>query len=164
MISSVEVLEVQGRFDVAQIPRLPGPLRETSNDNSRSLHPKTMDHTKDTKMAAGDERPVSDTQQDFTTHNGADHAIGLVDSIDLKTELTESFNIWSALGLQYSLTSTPLAVGSYLASVIGVGGSPTFVFGYIFAVACNLCICVSLAEIAAVHPHTSGISTPRKHA
>ncbi|KAH8661737.1 amino acid/polyamine transporter I [Ilyonectria robusta] len=60
------------------------------------------------------------------------------------------------MGLQYSLTSTPLAIGAYLGSVIGVGGSPVFIYGYILAVLCNLCVCVSLAEIAAVSPHTSG--------
>ncbi|KAF2027270.1 putative choline and nitrogen mustard permease [Setomelanomma holmii] len=68
----------------------------------------------------------------------------------------ESFNIWSSLGFQYSLTATPLAIGTYLASVIGVGGSPVFIYGYLLAVLCNLCVCVSLAEVAAVYPHTSG--------
>lgn len=85
-----------------------------------------------------------------------DMEVGDMQEVDVNKPLQDSFNIWSALGLQYSMNSTPLAVGIFLASVIGVGGSPVFIFGYIFAVGCNMCICVSLAEIAAVYPHTSG--------
>ena len=83
-----------------------------------------------------------------------ENGIVIVDSASQPTD--KPFNIWSCLGLQYSLTSTPLAVGSYLSSIIGVGGSPAFIYGFIFSVACNLCICASLAEIAAVLPHTAG--------
>lgn len=85
-----------------------------------------------------------------------DVEVGHVQDLETNSPLQKSFSLWSALGLQYSLTSTPLAVGTYLASVIGVGGSPVFIFGYVLAVGCNLCVCVSLAEIAAVYPHTSG--------
>ncbi|KAI0126180.1 putative choline and nitrogen mustard permease [Xylariales sp. AK1849] len=86
----------------------------------------------------------------------ADYDVGHVQDVGEKPVLRESFSFWSCLGLQYSTTSTALAVGSYLGSVIGVGGSPVFVYGYIFAVVLNLFICVSLAEIAAVYPHPSG--------
>lgn len=90
------------------------------------------------------------------SHKGTDYNVGEVQEVNEPHVLHESFSLWSSMGLQYSLTSTPLAVGAYLGSVIGVGGSPVFIYGYILAVLCNLCVCVSLAEIAAVYPHTSG--------
>ncbi|KAH8693058.1 amino acid/polyamine transporter I [Talaromyces proteolyticus] len=66
------------------------------------------------------------------------------------------FNLWSTLGLAFSVTCTPLAIGSYLSVSVGVGGSPVFLFGYIFSALMNLCICISLAEISAIYPHASG--------
>ncbi|TVY44464.1 Choline transport protein [Lachnellula occidentalis] len=86
----------------------------------------------------------------------ADFEAGVMVDANTKTVLKESFSIWSALGFQYSLTSTPLAIGAYLASVIGVGGSPVFIYGFLLAVGCNIVVCLSLAEIAAVYPHPSG--------
>jgi choline transport protein len=68
------------------------------------------------------------------------------------------FNLWSTLGLAFSVTCTPLSIGSYLSVSVGVGGSPVFFFGYIFSALMNLCICLSLAEISAVYPHASGKS------
>lgn len=66
------------------------------------------------------------------------------------------FKLWSTLGIAYSITSTPLAIGTYLAVSIGVGGSPVSIFGYIMAAVFNLCVCVSLAEMAAIMPHSAG--------
>ncbi|KIM95843.1 hypothetical protein OIDMADRAFT_45128 [Oidiodendron maius Zn] len=66
------------------------------------------------------------------------------------------FSLWSTLGLAFSVTCTPLSIGSYLAVSIGVGGSPVFFFGFIFSALMNLCICLSLAEISAVYPHALG--------
>jgi amino acid permease len=71
-------------------------------------------------------------------------------------QVEKSFNLWSTLGISFSITSTPIAIGTYLSVSIGVGGSPVFFFGYILAVCMNLCICASLAEMAAVYPHSSG--------
>lgn len=70
--------------------------------------------------------------------------------------LTERFNVWSIIGMNFSLTATPLAIGSYLVFTVGVGGSPFFIYGYIFAVLMQLAVCLSLAEIAAALPHVSG--------
>lgn len=112
----------------------------------------------DTKTPAVHEDTMALSKMKSSGQDSRDMEVGDMQDVDANKPLQESFSIWSALGLQYSLTSTPLAVGTYLASVIGVGGSPVFIFGYIFAVGCNLCICVSLAEIAAVYPHTSGKS------
>ncbi|KIW36491.1 uncharacterized protein PV06_11258 [Exophiala oligosperma] len=69
---------------------------------------------------------------------------------------TKPFKLWSTLGIAYSITSTPLAIGTYLAVSIGVGGSPVSIFGYIMVVILDMCICVSLAEMAAIMPHSAG--------
>lgn len=66
------------------------------------------------------------------------------------------FNIWSTLGIQYSTTSTPVAIGTYLSVSVGVGGSPVFFWGYIIGVLMSGFICMSLAEMASSHPHASG--------
>lgn len=71
-------------------------------------------------------------------------------------QLKKAFNLWNTLGIQCSITSTPLAIGTYLAVVIGVGGSPVFFFGYLLSCVMGLIICLSLCEIAAVLPHSAG--------
>lgn len=75
---------------------------------------------------------------------------------DASTALKKTFNIWSTLGISYSITSTPLAIGTYLSLVVGIEGSPGFFFAYILAVSLNLVVCLSLAELSSVFPHTSG--------
>jgi hypothetical protein len=77
------------------------------------------------------------------------------ENVELR-ELMARFSIWSTIGIQFSITATPLAVGSYLAFVQGVGGYPFFVYGFIAVAVFQLILCVSMAEIAAVYPHTSG--------
>lgn len=72
------------------------------------------------------------------------------------SNLAQRFNIFSTLGMSFSITATPLGIGTYLSVVIGVGGSPVYFFAYIVAVSLNFLVCISLAEIAAVHPHASG--------
>ena len=76
---------------------------------------------------------------------------------DVTPALAKRLNLFSTLGISYSITATPLGVGTYLSVVIGVGGSPVYFFGYIFAVVLNLLVCLSLAEIASVYPHSSGM-------
>lgn len=71
-------------------------------------------------------------------------------------ELKPRFSVISAIGIQYSISATPLAVGGYLTFILGVGGSPFFFYGFIVAAVGQILICVSLAEIAAVYPHASG--------
>jgi hypothetical protein len=82
------------------------------------------------------------------------HEIGIGDVQAVR--LDKPFNIWSALGISFSVTSVPLAIGTYLSVSVGVGGSPVYFFGYIVSVVFNLCICASLGELAAVFPHSSG--------
>jgi amino acid permease len=74
----------------------------------------------------------------------------------------KQFHFWSTLGIAYSFTSTPLAVGTYLSLTVGIGGSPFFIFAYLLSVCMNMCICLSLAELAAVMPHCGGPS-PHPH-
>ncbi|KIM92611.1 hypothetical protein OIDMADRAFT_36482 [Oidiodendron maius Zn] len=72
------------------------------------------------------------------------------------SNFAQRFNLLSTLGISFSITATPLGIGTYLSVVIGVGGSPVYFYGYLVAVGLNLLVCISLAEIAAVHPHASG--------
>lgn len=70
--------------------------------------------------------------------------------------LRKRFNVWSTIGFAFSLTATPLGIGSYLVFAMGVGGSPFFTYGYIFVVIMQLGVCLSLAEISSAFPHVSG--------
>lgn len=71
-------------------------------------------------------------------------------------ELKERFGVVSSIGVQFSIIGTPLAIGSYLSFIVGVGGSPYFFYGYVVAITFQLITCLSVAEIASVFPHTSG--------
>lgn len=73
-------------------------------------------------------------------------------------QLRITFNLWSTLGLVYSITATPFGVGSYLTFSLILGGSPFYIYGYIFAVTFNIVLCVALAEISSIYPHPSGTS------
>ncbi|KAJ6086807.1 hypothetical protein N7467_005721 [Penicillium canescens] len=85
--------------------------------------------------------------------SGHEFGIGDVEAV----EVGKPFHFWSTLGISFSITSVPLSIGTYLSVNIGVGGSPVYFFGYIVAALFNLCICASLAELAAVFPHSSGL-------
>lgn len=81
--------------------------------------------------------------------------------IDTQTAdaMRQHFNLWATLGMNYSITGTPIAMGTFLAFVVGVGGSPVFVFAYIVAAIFQLVVCTSLAELVAAFPHSTGAST-----
>lgn len=80
-----------------------------------------------------------------------------VQSSPVKTpRLTQRFNVWSVIGINFSLTATPLGIGSYLVFTVGVGGPPFFIYGYALAVVMQFMVCLSLAEMAASLPHVSG--------
>lgn len=68
----------------------------------------------------------------------------------------QHFNLWSTVGINYTSINTPLSIGTYMAFSIGVGGSPVYIFGYIMAVSFQFLLCVSLAELAAAFPHSTG--------
>ena len=84
-------------------------------------------------------------------------SIGTGDNMILETaELKPRFSVLSAIGIQFSLLATPLAVGSFLTFILGVGGSPFFFYASIVSFTGQMLVCISLAEIAAVFPHASG--------
>jgi amino acid permease len=66
------------------------------------------------------------------------------------------FNLLSCLGLNFSITATPLSVGTYLALAVGVGGPPIFFFEFVFAGFGQLVLALALAELASAIPHSTG--------
>jgi hypothetical protein len=85
-----------------------------------------------------------------TSHSGADVAIG---------EMDNHFNIWSTLGVMYTINCVPIVIGYSLAVVIGVGGGPFFIYGYIVTLVFQGVLCACLAELASAFPHMSGTFT-----
>lgn len=76
-------------------------------------------------------------------------------SISPEPQLVKRFSLWSTVALQVSLICSPIALGTFLSTVIGVGGSPVLIYGFILAVTCDLIICYSMAELASAYPHSS---------
>ena len=66
------------------------------------------------------------------------------------------FNLLTTLALQFSVTATPLALGTYTSLTIGVGGSAGYFWGFIFVGVFQLITCLAVAEIASAIPHSSG--------
>lgn len=78
-----------------------------------------------------------------------------VGSIKSSLGLVKRFNIWSVSALQFTLICSPIAIGTFLSTVIGVGGSPALIYGFLLAVTFDLFVCYSLAEIQSAYPHSS---------
>ncbi|CAH6720155.1 choline transport protein [[Candida] jaroonii] len=72
-----------------------------------------------------------------------------------ETGLEKRFNIWSTTAMQCTLICSPLAIGTFLSTTSGLGGSPFLVWGFLVAVSFQLFICFSLAELASAYPHSS---------
>ena len=68
------------------------------------------------------------------------------------------FSVLGAVGIHWSSTASPLAICSTLQLVIGVGGSPFYFWAFIVAACFQFMVALSLAELASVYPHTSGMS------
>ena len=66
------------------------------------------------------------------------------------------FRLWQTLGMNFSITAAPIAIGAYLALIIGLGGFPYYVWCYIFAGCFQLILCLTIAEFASAIPHSSG--------
>lgn len=66
------------------------------------------------------------------------------------------FNLFHTLGMNFSITCTPLSVGAYLSLIIGLGGSPFYIWGFLFASVFQLILGLAVAEIASAIPHSSG--------
>lgn len=74
---------------------------------------------------------------------------------DSNPSLERRFSLWSTIAFQFSLICSSIAIGTFLSTVVGVGGSPFLIYGYILAVGCDLVICFSMAELASAYPHPS---------
>lgn len=81
------------------------------------------------------------------------HMAGEVDNVQHQVR----FNLWQILGMNFAISCAPLSIGAYLAFIIGLGGSPFYIWGYLFAVIFQLITCVAIAEIASAMPHASGM-------
>jgi amino acid transporter len=66
------------------------------------------------------------------------------------------FSLLSAIGVQYSVTGAPIAIGTYLSLTIGLGGSPAYFWGFVFTGFFQLAVCLTMAELASAMPHSSG--------
>ncbi|KAF2745053.1 hypothetical protein M011DRAFT_479210 [Sporormia fimetaria CBS 119925] len=66
------------------------------------------------------------------------------------------FTLLAALGVQFSVTATPLTLATYLSLTIGVGGSAGFFWRFIFVGFFQLAVCLTVAELASALPHSSG--------
>jgi hypothetical protein len=66
------------------------------------------------------------------------------------------FSLFQTLGMAFSITAAPLAMGLYLSLVVGVGGSPFFIWGFVFVVFFQMIVCFTVAEVASAIPHSSG--------
>ncbi|KAE8325432.1 amino acid/polyamine transporter I [Aspergillus sergii] len=66
------------------------------------------------------------------------------------------FNLWSTIGIQFSVTAAPLGIVGYTTLITGVGGSPFYFWGFLVAVVGQILIAVSLAELSSAYPHSSG--------
>lgn len=69
------------------------------------------------------------------------------------------FNLVQTLGMAFSVTAPPIAIGLYLNLIIGVGGSPYYVWALLVVIFFQLISCFAIAEIASAIPHSSGMST-----
>ncbi|CEO59605.1 hypothetical protein PMG11_04277 [Penicillium brasilianum] len=66
------------------------------------------------------------------------------------------FSLLSAIGIQYSVTGAPIAIGSYLSLTIGLGGSPAYFWGFVMTGFFQLTTCLAISELASAIPHSSG--------
>lgn len=71
------------------------------------------------------------------------------------------FSLISAIGVQYSVTSAPIAIGAYMSLAIGLGGSPAYFWGFFMVGFFQLLFALATAELASAIPHASG--TLSKH-
>lgn len=118
------------------------------------------------KIPNGQSASVSSTKNENDTGNSQEKYDFLQNSLVAEGEsnevhlnnLEKHFDIFSTLGDSYSATSTPITIGTYLSLVVGVGGSPVFFFGYILCMIFNMCVCLCMAEMSSIFPHSSGTS------
>ncbi|KAB8217743.1 amino acid/polyamine transporter I [Aspergillus novoparasiticus] len=95
------------------------------------------------------QRAIDDSLEHTITSNGE----GV---IELEVRPKVHFNLFSALGQQYSITAAPLAIGVYLSLVTGLGGPPGYFWGFILVGFFQFIVCLAVGELASATPHSSG--------
>ncbi|OAR03623.1 hypothetical protein LLEC1_04777 [Akanthomyces lecanii] len=75
---------------------------------------------------------------------------------DLGIKPKVHFSLLGAIGVQYSVTSAPIAIGAYMSLAIGLGGSPAYFWGFFMVGFFQLLVCLTTAELASAIPHSSG--------
>ncbi|KAH6980624.1 putative amino acid transporter [Ilyonectria sp. MPI-CAGE-AT-0026] len=86
----------------------------------------------------------------------ASNAISVAEGTAEHSQLEQPFGVYSVIGMSYSLSATPMAIGTYLVFTVGVGGSPFFLYCFILTFVFNVISTLSLAELASIYPHASG--------
>ena len=66
------------------------------------------------------------------------------------------FSIWVALGVQYSVTGAPIAIGQYLSLAIAEGGITGYFWGYVVGFVFQGIVCLCICELASALPNSSG--------
>ncbi|KAK6457827.1 amino acid/polyamine transporter I [Scheffersomyces xylosifermentans] len=98
---------------------------------------------------------MSKSPEKTTTVISVDQQDDISSINDGTAKLEKRFSLWTTCALQYSLICSPLAIGTFLSTVVGVGGSPVLIYGFILSSTMGLIICCSLAELASAYPHSS---------
>lgn len=81
----------------------------------------------------------------------------LIESHVEKRELKERFSLLGMIGLYYSLGVTPIAIGTYISLVSSLGGGAFLFWGTFTGCACQMFVCLSVAELASAFPHSIGM-------
>ncbi|KIX98633.1 uncharacterized protein Z520_05934 [Fonsecaea multimorphosa CBS 102226] len=68
----------------------------------------------------------------------------------------EHFSLLSAMGVQFSVTGAPVAIGTYLSLAIGLGGSPAYFWGFLVVGIFQFPVVLAVSELASAIPHSSG--------
>ncbi|OJJ05529.1 hypothetical protein ASPVEDRAFT_138175 [Aspergillus versicolor CBS 583.65] len=82
------------------------------------------------------------------THPGGSNAAS--------TKLQEHFQLWGVVGVMASSQATCIVIGTFLSLIVGVGGPPAYIWGFITTGSLSYMVMLSLAEICAVYPCSAG--------
>jgi hypothetical protein len=92
------------------------------------------------------------TQNDSVSVGGSEEANVVAGDVQPKVH----FNLIQTLGMAFSITAPPLAIGLYLNLIVGVGGTPFYIWALLFVTCFQMITCFAIAEMASAIPHSSG--------
>lgn len=95
-----------------------------------------------------------DDMKPAVSHDARPASEGSRDDASIRPKV--HFNLLAAIGVQYSVTSAPIAIGAYMSLAIGLGGSPAYFWGFFTVGFFQLAACLVAAELASAIPHSSG--------